>query len=85
MPEGHQVVLNTTDALEKALAFYREQLPAKNWKIVEVLEGNPAVIQATKDDVLMVINFFWDDTPPDRHTEISIEIGQPGSIKNVAE
>jgi hypothetical protein len=84
MPEGHQVVLNTTDTLEKALAFYREQLPANDWKLVTVLEGNPGVIQATKGDVLLVINFFWSDTPAERHTEIGIEIGQPGSSKNAA-
>lgn len=81
--DGYQVVLHTPDALEKALAFYKEQLPANDWKVVEVLEGNPAVIQATKGDVLLVINFFWDEAA--RHTEISIELGAPGSIKNVAQ
>jgi hypothetical protein len=66
------------------MAFYREQLPTTGWKLGTVLEGNPAVIQATKGDILLVVNFFWSDTPPDRHTEIGIEIGAPGSSKNAA-
>src|SRR5262245_36430383 len=78
-PDGQQVVFKTTDELEKAMAFYGEQLPGNGWKLTTVLEGNPAVIHATKADVLLIINLFWSDTPPDRYTEIGIEIGPPGS------
>jgi hypothetical protein len=57
-PEGQQVVFKTTDELEKAMAFYKEELPTNGWKLVKVLEGNPGIMQATKGDVLLAIFFF---------------------------
>jgi hypothetical protein len=65
-------ILETVDPKEKALAFYRTELPKNGWKLEKAFSGSPDAIQGTKGNRMISMAVLENQAGIRRTTVIQI-------------